>query len=69
MLPRRTHHITPATHALHRHHRYFMNPVMAACQLVNVSRVGEEPDLWNADEDCRLLLPKAVVLLGAGQSS
>jgi hypothetical protein len=38
-----------------------MNPVLAACQLVNVSKPGEEPGLWDAPEDCRLMLPKAVV--------
>jgi hypothetical protein len=30
---------------------------MAACQRVNVSRDGEQPDLWAAPEDCRLLAP------------
>jgi hypothetical protein len=38
-----------------------MNPVLAACQLVNVSRPGEEPTLDDAKEDVRLMLPKAVV--------
>jgi len=39
----------------HGDHPYFLNPVMASCQLVNVSREGEEPGLWDASEDCRLL--------------
>jgi hypothetical protein len=30
---------------------------MAACQRVNISRDGEQPDLWAAPEDCRLLAP------------
>jgi hypothetical protein len=33
----------------------FLNPVLASCQLVNVSRPGEEPDMWEAEEDMRLL--------------
>eukprot|EP00775_Hariotina_reticulata_P007980 gene7980-8178_t len=33
----------------------FLNPVLASCQLVNVSRPGEEPELWGATEDMRLL--------------
>jgi hypothetical protein len=33
----------------------FLNPVLASCQLVNVSRPGEEPDAWEAQEDMRLL--------------
>jgi hypothetical protein len=41
--------------------RYFMNPVLAACQLVNVSRPGEEPGMWDAKEDVRLMLPGATV--------
>jgi hypothetical protein len=32
---------------------HFLNPVLAACQRVNISRAGEEPDLWTAPEDCR----------------
>jgi hypothetical protein len=43
-----------------------MNPVMAACQLVNISRPGEEPGVWDATDDCRLMLPKAVVRLILG---
>lgn len=35
-------------------HPYFLNPLLAACQLVNVARPGEEPkDLYAAQEDCR----------------
>ncbi|KAI8472299.1 MAG: hypothetical protein J3K34DRAFT_414799 [Monoraphidium minutum] len=42
-------------------HPYFLNPLLAACQLVNVSRPGEEPkDLYEAKEDCRLLHPDLV---------
>jgi hypothetical protein len=33
----------------------FLNPVLASCQLVNVSRPGEEPAVWEAQEDMRLL--------------
>jgi hypothetical protein len=41
---------------------YFMNPVLAACQLANVSRAGEEPqDPWEAQEDLRLWAPELVV--------
>ncbi|KAI8475377.1 MAG: hypothetical protein J3K34DRAFT_404728 [Monoraphidium minutum] len=40
--------------------RYFMNPVLAACQLVNVSLPGQEPGLHDAKEDCRIMLPRAV---------
>ncbi|GBF92361.1 hypothetical protein Rsub_05563 [Raphidocelis subcapitata] len=32
---------------------YFLNPVMAACQLVNVSEEGREPEIFAATEDCR----------------
>jgi hypothetical protein len=31
-----------------------MNPVLAACQLVNVSKEGEQPVLKDAQEDLRL---------------
>jgi hypothetical protein len=37
-----------------------MNPCLAACQLVNVSRAGEAPGLWDAPEDVTLMLPGAV---------
>lgn len=33
----------------------FLNPVLASCQLVNVARPGEEPGVWDAQEDMRLL--------------
>jgi hypothetical protein len=33
----------------------FLNPVLASCQLVNVAVPGSEPDLWEAEEDMRLL--------------
>lgn len=33
----------------------FLNPVLASCQLVNVARPGEEPSVWDAQEDMRLL--------------
>uniref|UniRef100_A0A383W2N9 Domain of unknown function at the cortex 1 domain-containing protein n=1 Tax=Tetradesmus obliquus TaxID=3088 RepID=A0A383W2N9_TETOB len=36
---------------------YFMNPLLAACQLVNVSKPGSEPQLAEAQEDMRLLSP------------
>lgn len=36
---------------------YFMNPVLACCQLVNVSHPGSEPQLIEAQEDMRLFAP------------
>eukprot|EP00879_Flechtneria_rotunda_P006722 GHRR01007062.1.p1 GENE.GHRR01007062.1~~GHRR01007062.1.p1 ORF type:complete len:368 (+),score=129.92 GHRR01007062.1:238-1341(+) len=36
----------------------FLNPVLASCQLVNVSVPGQEPDMWAAQEDMRLLSPQ-----------
>jgi len=36
----------------------FLNPVLASCQLVHVARPGEEPDVWEATEDMRLLSPE-----------
>ncbi|GBF90633.1 hypothetical protein Rsub_03205 [Raphidocelis subcapitata] len=45
--------------------RFFMNPALACCQLVNVSMPGEEPGLWEAREDMRLMLPAAVTSAGA----
>jgi hypothetical protein len=36
---------------------YFMNPLLAACQLVNVSLPGSEPPLADAQEDMRLFSP------------
>jgi hypothetical protein len=39
-----------------------MNPVLAACQLVNVSKPGQEPPLGDGTpEDIRLMLPNCVV--------
>eukprot|EP00879_Flechtneria_rotunda_P000886 GHRR01001013.1.p1 GENE.GHRR01001013.1~~GHRR01001013.1.p1 ORF type:complete len:385 (+),score=83.84 GHRR01001013.1:3271-4425(+) len=35
----------------------FLNPVLASCQLVNVSLPGQEPDIMEAHEDARLLHP------------
>lgn len=35
-----------------------MNPVLAACQLVNVSEPGCEPPLTEATEDMRLFSPE-----------
>jgi hypothetical protein len=38
---------------------YFMNPLLAACQLANASREGEEPrDPWAAEEDLKLWAPE-----------
>ncbi|KAI8472123.1 MAG: hypothetical protein J3K34DRAFT_217390, partial [Monoraphidium minutum] len=40
---------------------YFMNPVLAACQLVNVSRDEDAPkDMWAAQEDLRMFAPELV---------
>eukprot|EP00775_Hariotina_reticulata_P003808 gene3808-4065_t len=36
---------------------YFMNPLLAACQLVNVSRPGSAPPMAAAQEDMRLFSP------------
>ncbi|GBF98235.1 hypothetical protein Rsub_11055 [Raphidocelis subcapitata] len=42
-------------------HPHFLNPLLAACQLVNVSKPGEEPeDVTATQEDCRLLHPALV---------
>jgi hypothetical protein len=60
-------HITGSSHTLdarqvfskttivdaHCEQPYFLNPVLAACQLVNVAKEGEQPDIWDAPEDCR----------------
>jgi len=32
---------------------YFLNPLCAAAQLMNVSLPGQEPDIWDVKEDCR----------------
>jgi hypothetical protein len=39
---------------------FFMNPILAACQLINVSKDGEAPDVWDAKEDMRLFEPSLV---------
>jgi hypothetical protein len=39
---------------------YFFNPILACHQLINVSKPGEEPDMWEAQEDMRLMSPKLV---------
>lgn len=47
---------------------YFMNPILAACQLVNVSKPGSEPKLAEATEDMRLFAPELVDKHGACMS-
>ncbi len=37
----------------HGERPYFLNPLIAATQLFNVSLPGQEPGLWDATEDCR----------------
>lgn len=37
---------------------YFMNPLLAACQLVNVAKPGQAPPLAEAQEDMRLFSPE-----------
>jgi hypothetical protein len=37
----------------HGERPYFLNPLIAAAQLINVARPGEEPAIWEAEEDCR----------------
>jgi hypothetical protein len=39
---------------------YFMSPLLAACQLVNVSQPGEQPAIMEAQEDMRLFAPELV---------
>jgi hypothetical protein len=46
---------------------YFMNPVLAACQIVNVARPGSEPSLTEAGEDMRLFAPELADKTGAQQ--
>jgi hypothetical protein len=47
-----------------------MNPVLAACQLVNVSKPGSEPELGDGcPEDIRLMLPNCVVRAAWGQGA
>ena len=41
----------------HGERPFFLNPLVAAAQVINVARPGEEPDIWAAEEDCRLLSP------------
>jgi len=43
-----------------------MNPVLAASQIINVARKGEEPPMWDAQEDVTLMFPDAVVGRGGG---
>lgn len=33
----------------------FLNPMLASCQICNVSEPGQEPDIGEAQEDMRLL--------------
>eukprot|EP00877_Chromochloris_zofingiensis_P008386 jgi/Chrzof1/3800/Cz13g09090.t1 len=47
----------------------FMNPVLAACQLVNVAAEGEQPDMWAATEDMRLFSTELADKNGAPLSS
>ncbi|WIA11789.1 hypothetical protein OEZ85_011882 [Tetradesmus obliquus] len=44
---------------------YFMNPVLAACQMVNVALPGSEPSLTEATEDMRLFAPELADKTGA----
>lgn len=39
---------------------YFMNPVLAAFQIVNVSEPGQEPEMSEATEDMRLFCSELV---------
>lgn len=43
-----------------------MNPLLAACQLVNVALPGAEPPLAQAQEDMRLFSPALVDQHGEG---
>lgn len=43
---------------------YFMNPMLAACQLVNVAEPGSEPKLSEAQEDMRLFAAPLADKLG-----
>jgi hypothetical protein len=45
---------------------YFMNPVLAACQIVNASLPGSEPALAEAQEDMRLFAPELCDKQGEG---
>jgi Protein of unknown function (DUF1769) len=44
---------------------YFMNPLLAACQLVHVASPGNEPPLADATEDMRLFSPSLADKHGA----
>jgi hypothetical protein len=44
----------------HCENPYFFNPTLACHQLINVSKPGEEPDMWEAEEDMRLMSSKLV---------
>ncbi len=46
---------------------HFYNPLLATCQLLNVSREGEEPELMSAQEDARLFEPSLVDTNGEWQ--
>jgi hypothetical protein len=46
---------------------YFMNPVLAACQMVNVAVPGSEPSLTEATEDMRLFAPELADKTGEQQ--
>jgi hypothetical protein len=39
---------------------YFLNPLIAAAQIMNVSKPEDAPPIWEAREDCRLLHPALV---------
>lgn len=43
----------------------FLNPVLASCQLVHVAEPGNEPPMWDAHEDVRLLCDELVDKNGA----
>lgn len=51
---------------IHAELPYFMNPVLAACQMVNVSEPGKEPGLWEAKEDMRVWSPELADKNGEG---
>lgn len=45
----------------------FLNPVMASCQLVHVAEPGQEPGMWEAGEDMRLVCEELMDKAGAWQ--
>ncbi|GBF89589.1 hypothetical protein Rsub_02307 [Raphidocelis subcapitata] len=54
----------------HGERPYFLNPLAASAQLVNVALPGEEPeDMWAAEEDCRLVHPALADAAGNPVSS